>query len=298
MDKNRAWLRLSSFKDDLISSFSVLSGVKYNYVRKSVYHSMSEVYSGRFGIRRIDLSLATSFFDNNTGVVKEFDFVEGIMGLCHESYHVLQFSNQTDNDDMMSYLSRCYNTDCYLDNYNMFLYELSAERFALHETYDRLNQMYPMLNVRDILLDYVDARMGVNRDEYFITSDKRFSDIDSVFKAFDKAYDNALEILIPFDRYPNDCAGRVLSENGHLKECFNKIDDSAMQSRFVASIVLSEYPKLYHDFKFLKRSDYDLDDICENITKYDLIRKSDDVEYDNRLEICDIDRKFDDDFCL
>ncbi len=239
----------------------------------------------------IQIAVSNEFLNPDINDVKEFDFVESVIDTYHECYHIKQYTS-SDNiyikEEKESYISRIHNDSIYETYYDKYLYEVTAERYALHKTYEELSRI-PELNIEAIMLDYINARMDTPEDAppYFIQSNTRISDLQMAFNMFDEAYEKALEHKKPFYDYTDDCVGKALHEDNMLYLGFKKAKDGIEQTHFAAIIVLDKYPELYKELGELNKHDYDIEEIKD--TFREILPKNKNVQERDLPELEDND---------
>ena len=287
MNKLFALKYIGKLFDDYCSSISKFKHVlvdKNNYVSLAYPHKGLRPY--------VQIAVSNDFLDSSTSCVKEYDFVEAVISVHHECYHIKQYNADYHSDiynELESYISRCKNNGIYYSEYNMFLHEIAAERYALHKTYEDL---YPLFksDLDLIILDYVNSRMHPDDNilAYFIQSNRLITDMQTVFCLFDEKYEFAKSYKKSFVDYPDDCVGKMLSENDMLLRGFDRANDGEEQTHFAATIVLHENPELCRELKGVKKTDYNLQEIIEAGTQRDYLHR----------ELPAIDDRCDDDFQL
>jgi hypothetical protein len=241
--------------------------------------SVSKTYTNAFGKVITNIAVKSDILNKRLRTVDEYDFIEAMVATAHELKHselLIQMKDTPlrgcDNNLAESCISRYYNDDTYCYDYDKFSYEIDAERYALREVYDFLHGVMPTWeNSDEFLLDYVNARAVDDREAkseprkypYFIQTDTRFTSMEEVFDAFDKAYENSFKVKKDFGSHisESNLVADVLGEHPDLKAGFDNAIDGKEQTHFAACIVYSKHKELGRETKALRNNDYSLQQI-------------------------------------
>lgn len=261
MNAGLALLRLKVFSKTMEKKLSISPKIKYTSAFDTALSSTNNDV--------VQISVPDVLLSDENGIVGEYDFVEACISTAHELHHAAVLSQsrglRKDIVDLSeSYISRFNNNATYEREYNKFSYEIAAERYALKTTHDYLNNKFPTLDTDAIMLDYVNAKALSNSREYPypIQSIRKFTDMQQVFEAFDKAYEKSFVAKKNFQRKGNYVSD-VLDQNASLKRGFEQAETGREQTKFVVAINARNDSDLFKTFTSLKPKNYSMKQIYD-----------------------------------
>lgn len=223
--------------------------------------------------------------------VHPYHFIEGAVNIAHEMHHAAVISRSDIlGDDKIplfeSYVSHCYNTSVYRNEYDKFSFEIAAESFALHAVREHLAGVMDPAMLDRQLLEYVNSKATLKSGAYpyFAHSDRGFDNMKQVFDAFDKAYETSFVDKKDFTTKPANgeaaCVRDALKADGKLRRGFKNAPDGRAQAGCASCIVISTHPgdSEWHDLA--ESEDYSLSRVREfRDERFDFFfDKSDDLD--------------------
>lgn len=246
--------------DNVIMSCQKILPIKSRvHFTNRLKNSVSKAVPKVFGHPYINIALPSIYWNKHVNDIDEFYLVETVTDIYHEFYHVYQYQGLTSEDDIRSYVVRRYNNDMYVDCYDVFSHEISAELFGIRSCMDWFIDRYPNFNIDSAMLDYINARASGPKNTYSIHS--QYQTLEDAFVAFEHAQAKSLQNKKDFSKYPDCYITQVLQKDEELNKLFNMTATGAEQITFAASILLDKYPNLCKELPILDKSEYDLENI-------------------------------------